>query len=158
MLSYLTGFKLPLAYIFFVHPERIGTQRKWGKSSLLKYGPFPSNLRNPVGPPVECQCQKEMWKFSKAFLCCCSLFLSVRVTNDENILVLFEVRRFCCCFLNSTWRRIDYCFRGRNPPVGHFEDRKLPVTPVLTWNLYTVHVWTGISKSFHIKVNICSQI
>ena len=116
MLSYLTGFKLPLAYIFFVHPERIGTQRKWGKSSLLKYGPFPSNLRNPVGSPVECQCQKEMWKFSKAFLCCCSLFLSVRVTNDENILVLFEVRRFCCCFLNSTWRRIDYCFSRSQPP------------------------------------------
>ena len=51
------------------------------------------------------------------------VLLSLWATNKGNVLVLFLVTRFCCCFLNSTWRLraqegVDFCFLG-NPTVGH---------------------------------------
>ena len=50
-------------------------------------------------PPLFRTCEN-FRKLSYVVLCC----------YNENILVFFVVRKFCCCFLSSTWNRIDYCF------------------------------------------------
>ena len=117
MLSYLTGFKLPLAYIFFVHPEDIGTQRKWGKSSLflLNLDHFQAIYETQLGRLSSVNARRTCQNFRKLsyVVVLCSYRFELQIGNEN---ILFEVRRFCCCFLNSTWRRIDYCFSRWQPP------------------------------------------